>query len=109
MTPPELDDDLVRSTIGIGGLEVWIGVLVLLYRVRSSEIALEWEPPALPTLLRLTTVSIALEPLEPTVRPTRKMMITSFVFSFFSRLPACWVLADVKLLNCSTLKKYHFS
>ena len=27
MTPPELDDDFVRSTTGIGG--VWIGVLVL--------------------------------------------------------------------------------
>ena len=29
MTPPELDDDLVRSVIGTGGLEVWIGVLAL--------------------------------------------------------------------------------
>ena len=29
MTPPVLDDDLVRSTIGTGGLSDWIGVLVL--------------------------------------------------------------------------------
>ena len=29
MTPPELDDNLVRSVIGTGGLEVWIGVLAL--------------------------------------------------------------------------------
>ena len=29
MTPPELDDDLVRSVIGTGRLEVWIGVLAL--------------------------------------------------------------------------------
>ena len=29
ITPPKLDDDLVRSTTGIGGLRVCIGVLVL--------------------------------------------------------------------------------
>ena len=29
MTPPELEDDLVRSTIGTSGLGDWIGVLVL--------------------------------------------------------------------------------
>ena len=29
MTPTELDDDLVRSTIGTGGLGFWIRVLAL--------------------------------------------------------------------------------
>ena len=59
MTPTELDDDLVRSTIGTGGLGFWIRVLAIVADTLGA------------------------------IRPRKKMMIISFVSSFFFPLLTC--------------------
>ena len=68
MTPPELDDNLVRSTIGM----VVSKSGLCLGWVQLTEISSGVEPPVLPVLLRLTIVAGALEPREPTVRPRER-------------------------------------